>query len=36
MSQPTQISASSIAPVTLATGTNGCGNARAAGKVAMQ
>ncbi len=36
ISHPTQTSASSIAPVTVATGTNGCGNVRAAGKAAMQ
>src|SRR5665647_548292 len=36
ISHPTQTSASAIAPVTVATGTNGCGNARAAGNAAMQ
>ena len=35
-SQPTQMSASSIAPSTVATGANGCGSDRAAGKAAMQ
>src|SRR6516164_2148586 len=36
MSQTTQTRASNIAPVTVAMGTNGCGNERAAGNAAMQ
>ncbi len=35
-SHPTQASASSIAPSTVATGANGCGTERAAGRAAMQ
>jgi hypothetical protein len=35
-SQPTQISASNIAPTTVATGANGCGMERAAGSAATQ
>ena len=35
-SQPTQVSASTIAPSTVATGANGCGSERAAGNAAMQ
>jgi hypothetical protein len=36
ISQPTQTGASSIAPVTVVTGTNGCGNPRAAGNAAIR
>ena len=36
ISQPTATSASSIAPVTVSTGTNGTGSERAAGSAAMQ
>ena len=35
-SQPTATSDSSMAPVTVTTGTNGTGSARAAGSAAMQ
>jgi hypothetical protein len=35
-SHPTQSNASSIAPETVATGTNGCGKERAAGIAAIQ
>src|SRR5579862_3921374 len=35
-SQPTQASASTIAPSTAATGANGCGSERAAGSAAIQ
>src|SRR5579872_4267606 len=35
-SQPTQTSASTIAPDVVTTGTNGCGSDRAAGIAAMQ
>src|ERR1017187_6105507 len=35
-SQPTQTSASTIAPSTVATGAKGCGSERAAGSAAMQ
>src|ERR1039457_7426177 len=35
-SKPTQSSASTIAPKTVATGAKGCGNERAAGSAAMQ
>ena len=36
ISQPTRHSASSMAPVTVSTGTNGTGSERAAGSAAMQ
>ena len=36
ISQPTATSASSMAPVTVSTGTNGTGSERAAGSAAMQ
>ena len=36
ISQPTETSASSMAPVTVSTGTNATGSERAAGSAAMQ